>query len=81
MSDILLKHIAPDGVEVTSCLVFDLPNRIKGIEICAQRVDVPTGIGTARTINVKASEEMFADDLRTIFVGMLRSKVKEAFEA
>ena len=80
MSDILLKDISPDGVEVTSCFVFDQPNGTKMIEIYGHRIDMPTGIGPTSRINVRISAELYADEWRTDLVDILRRKVKEAFK-
>lgn len=79
MSDIVLSEIAPDGVEVTSCVMYGFPGQPQDVEIMAHRIDVPTGIGPARMIKLWVSRDMFTDDNRPLLVSTLRGRVKEAF--
>lgn len=61
MSDILLSAIAPEGVEVTSCVTYGFPGEAQYAEISAHRIDVPTGIGLARAIRLTIAREMALD--------------------
>lgn len=79
MSDILLSAIAPEGVEVTSCVTYGFPDEAQYVEISAHRIDVPTGIGPAREIRLTIAREMFTEDNRPLLVETLLRRVEEAF--
>lgn len=79
MSEIALSEIAPDGVEVTSCVMYGYPDQPQEVEITAHLIDVPTGIGPARAIRLTVAREMFIDGNRPNLLSTLRGRVEEAF--
>jgi len=80
MSEITLSEIAPEGVQVVSCISYGYPDQPRHVEIMAHRIDVPTGIGPARAIRLTISREMFTEDNRPLLVATLLGRVKEAFQ-
>ena len=80
MSEIALSEIAPEGVQVVSCISYGYPDRPREVEITAHRIDVPTGIGPARVIRLTIAREMFTEDNRPLLVATLLGRVKEAIQ-
>jgi len=79
MSEVTLSEIAPEGVQVVSCIIFGYPDQPQEAEITAHRIDVPTGIGPARAIRLTIAREMFTENNRPLLVATLLGRVKEAF--
>lgn len=79
MSEIRFSEIQPDGIEVTDILIVDTPYGWKEVEICAHRIDVPTGISPARTFNFQASNELFEDANRDALIASLKRHATKLF--